>query len=310
VRSHRSDDEPEVTVPTTEHAQNAVLEPVRGPRLSAIDVLFHPTSRPAKGACPLHPPSEAEMDAARVSAALVAQCDNWSCERNWLCEETKFDDVRQYIESSSRLFGLAGYNPFDITESLRQIELAVGLYDFRGVYVHLAGFGLPLTDARMYPAFAKAAELSVPIVVELPRGCAVESEVERIAGDFPELKIILAQPNPLVADLMLAAAHCENIFFALDAPSLAHVMNQWTALASSRSESSPDFFAEIFEQRCMWGSNGREWSEAVSEPFPLTSTARDAFFQGNANRVFALDQPPYSRKPRSLVTEILAAETD
>ncbi len=286
------------------------LKPYSQLRTAAIDVLFHPTSRPAKGACPLHPPSEAEMDAAGVTAALVAQCDNWSCERNWLCEETKFDDVRQYIESSSRLFGLAGYNPFDIAESLRQIELAVGSHDFRGVYVHLAGFGLPLTDARMYPAFAKAAELAVPIVVELLRDCAVEGEVERVAADFPELKIVLAQSNPSVADLMLAAAHCENVFFALDAPSLLHVVNEWTELASSRDESSPDFFAEIFEQRCMWGSNGREWSEAVREPFPLTSTARTAFFLGNANRVFALDQPPASRIPSSLVTEILAAETD
>lgn len=279
-------------------------------RAGAIDVLFHPTSRPAKGGCPLHPPSQAEMDGAGVAAALVAQCDNWSCERNWLCEETKLDDVRQFIESSSRLFGLAGYNPFDITESVREIELAVGNYDFRGVYVHLAGFGLSLTDARMYPAFAKAAELAVPIVVELPAGCALDGDVERIAGDFPELKIVLAQPNPSVADLMLAAAHCENVFFALDAASLARVMEQWSGLSSSRTGASPDFFAEIFEQRCMWGSNGREWSEAVREPFPLTSTARNAFFQGNAKRVFALDQPPANRKPRSLVTEILAAETD
>ncbi len=250
------------------------------------------------------------MDAAGVAAALVAQCDNWSCDRNWLCEETKFDDVREFIESSSRLFGLAGYNPFDITESLRQIELAVGGYDFRGVYVHLAGFGVPLSDARMYPAFAKAAELGVPILVELPKDCAVESEVERIARDFPDLKIVLAQPNPCVADLMLAAAHCENVFFALDTRSLEHMMDPWSQLASTRGESSPDFFAEIFEQRCMWGSNGRDWSDAIREPFPLTLTARTNFFEGNAKRVFALDQPPASRKPRSLVSEILAAETD
>src|ERR1051326_540655 len=185
-------DEPEVTVLTTEMPELALSTGILTTGLrqtGAIDVLFHPTSRPANGACPLHPPPEAEMDDAGVAAALVSQCDYLLCERNWLCEETKFHDVRQYIESSSRLFGLAGYNPYDITESLREIELAVSSYDFRGVYVHLAGFGLPLAEARMYPAFAKAAELSVPIVVELPEGSAVESDIERIAADFPELRI-------------------------------------------------------------------------------------------------------------------------
>ena len=60
----------------------------------------------------------------------------------------------------------------------------------------------------------------------------------------------------------------------------------------------------------MWGSNGMDWSDALraADSLPMLPETREHFLRLNARRVFAFDQPPVSRTPRSALTEILAAE--
>ena len=278
------------------------------PTLPAVDVLFHPAARPAAGACPLLPPTDAAMDAAGIARVLVSQCKRWSCERQWMCVDTRLDDVVRYTAASPRFIGLAGYNPFDIAESFREIEFAVASYAFRGVYLHADSFRLPLTDARLYPLFAKAAELGVPVLLQsspVPNG-----DLDRVTADFPELSLVLAQSCPQLADVTAIAAACENVYFALDPGALAHLIHQWTALAVAHDESSSSFLSEVFQQRCMWGSNSQDWCDALRSvnSLPLLPETRACFLHRNAERVFALGQPAASRTPRSALTEVLAAE--
>ena len=276
--------------------------------LPAIDVLFHPSARPAAGACPLLPPTDAAMDAAGIARVLVSQCKRWSCERQWMCVDTRLDDVVRYTASSPRFIGLAGYNPFDIAESFREIEFAVTTHAFRGAYLHADSFRLPLTDARLYPLFAKAAELGVPVLLQsspVPSG-----DLDRVTADFPDLSLVLAQARPQLADLTAIAAACENVYFALDPGALVHLIHQWTALAVAHDESSSRFLSEVFQQRCMWGSASLDWCDALRSvnSLPLLPETRACFLRRNAERVFALDQPAASRTPRSALTEVLAAE--
>ena len=289
---------------------NSGLTTHHSPRttLPAIDVLFHPAAGRAAGACPLVPPADAAMDAAGIGRVLVSQCKRWSCERQWMCVDTRLDDVLRYTASSPRFVGLAGYNPFDIAESFREIEFAVSTHGFRGAYLHADSFRLPLTDARLYPLFAKAAELGVPVLLQsspVPRG-----DLERLAADFPPLSLVLAQDCPQLADVTAIAAACENVYFALGPSALAHLIHQWTALAVAHDESSSSFLSEVLQQRCMWGSNSLDWSDALRSvnSLPLLPETRACFLQRNAERVFALDQPAAERTPRSVLTEILAAE--
>ena len=299
---------------------------------AAIDVLFHPSSRTSPGSCPLHPPSEAQLDQAGIGQALVSQCKKWSCERQWMCVDTRLEDVLRYTESSARFIGLAGYNPFDITESLREIELAVTTHGFRGVYLHADSFKLPLTDARIYPLFAKAAELAVPVLVQLPAKCDLHDDAGRLATDFPDLSLVLAQPRPQLADIADIAARYENIYFALDPGAIVHLKESCSALAAEHEKGTTsraldrekgrtalalecdqpksDFSSGIFQERCMWGSNGMDWSDALraAHSLPLPLETRKRFLGLNARRVFALDQPLASRSPRSALTEILADE--
>ena len=49
-------------------------------------------------------------------------------------------------------------------------------YNFKGVYVHIYGFDIPLHDKKMYPLYAKCAELDVPVSMQ------VGHVLEHVAG--------------------------------------------------------------------------------------------------------------------------------
>lgn len=104
------------------------------------------------------------MDEAGVEKVFVTQCKMWSYWNKWMYMDTSLEDVIQYTQKyPDRFVGLAGYNPFRIRESLQEIETAVKMYGFRGVYVHIYGFDIPLHDRKMYPLYAKCVELDIPV---------------------------------------------------------------------------------------------------------------------------------------------------
>jgi predicted TIM-barrel fold metal-dependent hydrolase len=281
--------------------------------LHAVDLLYHfsawPNARVAIGAAPAPCPESpaevlAEMDGSNIERVFVSQCKKWSCERQWMCVDTRLEDVQRYLAVSPRFVGLAGYNPFDIAESLREIELAVASRGFRGVYVHPESFRLPLSDERVYPVFAKASELGVPVLVQFTAEQPLEAltgELERIAADFPSLVLALAHPRPRPAILNELAA-CDNLFFVLDSGGL-----DWIA---ARKDDRAFLTGDVFRSRCMWGSNGQSWAYARAswEHLPLSSEAAAAWLRENAVRAFKLGSPLASRLPNSIVEDPTAAE--
>jgi hypothetical protein len=104
------------------------------------------------------------MDEAGVEKVFITQCKMWSYWNKWMYMDTQLEDVLQYTQKyPDRFVGLAGYNPFRIKESLREIETAVRNYGFKGVYVHIYGFDISLDDRKMYPLYAKCVELDIPV---------------------------------------------------------------------------------------------------------------------------------------------------
>jgi predicted TIM-barrel fold metal-dependent hydrolase len=274
--------------------------------IRAIDLLFHCTAggHAERGLKCFHSPARslAEMDAAGIAAAFVSQCKQWSCERQWMCVDTRLDDVLHYTQASPRFFGLAGYNPFDIADSMREIELGVATHRFRGIFAHAASFGLPLTGALMYPLFAKAVELGIPIVVQLGADLPHLQDLRRLFTDFPELILVVVASQPEPEQMSELAAQCENLYFALDSAALARL--------AAGSQAADFFTGPVFRDRCMWGSNGVAWPESVRacQSLPLSPEVAARFLHDNAVRVFALDRPLPARTPRSAMTEILVAE--
>jgi hypothetical protein len=203
--------------------------------------------------------------------------------------DTKLDEVTQYTRKyPDRFIGLAGYDPFRIKESLREIEIAVKEHGFKGVYVHIYGFNIPLNDGRMYPLYAKCVELDVPVSMQvghvleaMPSDCARPIYLDRVACDFPDLKMIGAHTGwPWVEELISVCYKWENVWFGVDAwlpkylkPEILHFIN-----------------SRLGQDRSIWGTNGLPWAESLSqiEALGLRPEAKEKLLRGNAIELFKL----------------------
>jgi len=231
----------------------------------------------------------AKMDEAGVEKVFITQCKMWSYRNHWMYMDTSLEEVTQYTTRyPDRFVGLAGYNPFRIKESLQEIEQSVKQYGFKGVYVHIYGFDIPLCDAKMYPLFAKCVELNIPVSMQvghvleaMPSEHARPIYLDRIAGDFPDLKIVGAHTGwPWVEELISVCYKWDNIYFGVDAwmpkylkPEIIHFINSRMGM-----------------DRCLWGTNGLPWKESLDqvEQIGLKEEAKRKLLRENAKELFRL----------------------
>jgi uncharacterized protein len=230
-----------------------------------------------------------QMDAAQVDKVFITQTKMFSYRNKWMYMDTKLEEVTQYTERyPDRFVGLAGYNPFRIPESLKEIELAVKRYGFKGVYVHIYGFDIPLSDRKMYPLFAKCVELDVPVSMQvghvlegMPSEHGRPAHLDQIASDFPDLKMIGAHTGwPWVSELISACYKWENIWFGIDAwmpkylgPEIVHFIGSRMGL-----------------DRCLWGTNGLPWKPSLDqvEELGLREENKRNLLRENAVKLFKL----------------------
>ena len=231
----------------------------------------------------------ARMDEAGVEKVFITQCKMWSYRRKWMYMDTKLDDVLQYTEGwPDRFVGLAGYNPFRIKDSLREIEVAVRDHGFKGVYVHIYGFDIPLHDPKMYPLYAKCVELDVPVSMQvghvleaMPSEHARPMSLDRIACDFPDLKMIGAHTGwPWVEELLSVCYKWENVWFGVDAWMPKYLKPDILQFIGSR----------MGQDRCLWGTNGLPWKESLDqvEQLGLKPEAKRKLLRDNAAQLFKL----------------------
>ena len=263
------------------------------PSGGAIDLLF----RPAGGACSAPELSLSDMDEAGVAVAFLTPCTQLTCERQWACVDTRLEDVARYMTASIRFAGLCGYNPFDAAESFREMDAARAL-GFRGVFVQLSAFGLPLGDSRYYPMFAKASELQFPAVVQCSKSEPAEADtLRRIGRDFPDLSLAVAMVDAK-REVFEAAADFESLSFVLNTTALAAICRR-----------SADLLEDpLFTERCMWGSDGAPLTATLGEAraLPISEIALPQVLHANALRFF--ESVPHSRLPRSLDESITTVE--
>ncbi len=232
----------------------------------------------------------AKMDEASVEKVFITQTKMWSYWRKWMYMDTQLEDVLQYTEKyPDRFIGLAGYNPFRIKDSLREIETAVTKHGFRGVYVHIYGFDIPLNDRRMYPLYAKCVELEVPVSMQvghvleaMPSDCARPMDLDRIACDFPDLRMIGAHTGwPWVEELISVCYKWDNVWFGVDAWMPKYLSPPILQFVNSR----------MGQDRAIWGTNGLPWKDSlkqVDEVFPKPEVRRK-LLRDNAVQLFKLE---------------------
>jgi predicted TIM-barrel fold metal-dependent hydrolase len=229
------------------------------------------------------------MNEASVEKVFITQCKMWSYRRKWMYMDTQLEDVLQYTDRyPDRFLGLAGYDPFHIRESLAEIELAVKKHRFKGVYVHIYGFDIPLHDRKMYPLYAKCVELDVPVCVQVGHVLeAMPSEggrpiyLDRIACDFPELKIVGAHTGwPWVEELISVCYKWDNVWFGVDAWMPKYLSPPILQFINSR----------LGRDRCLWGTNGLPWKESLRQldELGLTPETSRKLLRENAIQLFKL----------------------
>ncbi len=230
------------------------------------------------------------MDEAGVEKVFITQCKMWSYRNKWMYMDTGLEEVAQYTSKYPKRFvGLAGYNPFRIKESLREIEIAVKQYGFKGVYVHIYGFDIPLHDRKMYPLYAKCVELDIPVSMQvghvleaMPSDCGRPIYLDRIACDFPELKILGAHTGwPWVDELISVCYKWENVWFGVDAWMPKYLSSSIVQFINSR----------MGQDRCVWGTNGLPWKENLRQldELGLREEAKRKLLRLNAIELFKLD---------------------
>ncbi len=233
----------------------------------------------------------AKMDAAGVEKVFITQCKMWSYRRKWMYMDTQLEEVLQYTEKyPDRFAGLAGYNPFRIKESLEEIEIAVTRHDFKGVYVHIYGFDIPLDDRKMYPLYAKCEDLGVPVSLQvghvleaMPSEGGRPMNLDRVACDFPQLKLIGAHTGwPWVDELLSVCYKWDNVWLGVDAWMPKYLPPQILQFINSR----------MGRDRCLWGTNGLPWKESLEQiaQLGLKEEAKQKLLRGNAVELFKLEE--------------------
>ena len=243
-----------------------------------------------------------KMDEANVEKVFITQTKMFSYRNKWLYMDTTLEEVAQYTSRyPDRFVGLAGYNPFRIKESLAEIEVAVKQYGFKGVYVHIYGFDIPLSDRKMYPLFAKCAELDIPVSMQvghvlegMPSEGGRPLYLDQVAADFPDLKMIGSHTGwPWVEELISACYKWENIYFSIDAWMPKYLKPEIVQFIGSR----------MGVDRSLWGTNGLPWKESLRQvdALGLKPEAKQKLLYANAANLFKL-QPAEANVPVSAVS--------
>jgi predicted TIM-barrel fold metal-dependent hydrolase len=139
-----------------------------------------------------------QMKADGIAGAVIAPCLCRQCQNQWNCADRKTQEVAETVQKNPKqLRGLGSYDPLRIGDSLRWIDEGATTGTLAGAFAQ-ADYCIAGLDARrMYPLYGLCAKLRAPIVLDFnSRECWQHHrpQVEVLAADFPDLKIVLATP--------------------------------------------------------------------------------------------------------------------
>lgn len=123
-----------------------------------------------------------------------------------------------------RLFGMAAIDPTDRKKAIEGIDgaLAAG---FKGVTIEPGAYPVPIyaDDRRLYPVYAYLEDRNVPTVIMTGGNAGPDLSysdpvtLDRVAGDFPDLRIIVSHGNwPWVNEILHVAFRRPNVSLSPD----------------------------------------------------------------------------------------------
>lgn len=236
-------------------------------------------------------PDEIDLETADPIDVTIGEMDRYGIEQGL------FGLSETSIEASKRHPGRVNFitevDPNDVMGAVRKVRDAVADHDLKAVSVFPAGCmpQVPVDDPKMYPLYATAVELDIPVVVNagiagprLPSACQHVERFDIVCYDFPDLKLVMrhgAEPwEDLAVKLMLK---WPNLFYMPSAFAPKHYPKAIIDYANTRGADkvmyAGYFPAGLTVERIM--------SDMVDVPF--RDHVWPKFLRDNALRVFGLD---------------------
>jgi len=229
------------------------------------------------------------MDDAGIDAVLATDLLAWSYAR-----QTRFvPDMTSEIQDLSRRYpgrihGLADYDPRNIRRSLEKVERDVMEHGFKGVYVHIYGFDIPLDHRTMYPLYALCQDLGVPVSMQvghvleaMPSEHGRPIQLDRIACDFPDLVLVGTHTGwPWVNEALAVISKWPNVYLSTSAwlpkyfdPALERFLH-----------------SKVGSEKILFGSNGLDWNRYLAQlhDLGLLEETLHRVLVENPRRVFGL----------------------
>lgn len=242
------------------------------------------------GGVPYTPPEQmiAQMDESGVERVFLTKLLMFSYINKEPLETCTTRELIDVVKKYPNKFSAYGtYNPYRISDSLAELEMCVKEHGFKGAFVHIYGFDIPLDDKKMYPLYAKCAELDIPVVMQV--GYVLEgmpSEggrpilLDRIALDFPRLKILGSHTGyPWCEELIAVAYKFDNVYFGAS----AHFPRYW-------EPNVVKFISTRGKDKAIFGTNSIPFKPMLSQidELGLKEEVKTKLLHDNAVKFFKL----------------------
>lgn len=206
----------------------------------------------------------AAMDEAGVETILATDLLAWSYKRQARFALDMTNAITELTEQyPGRIYGLSDYDPFNIRASLEKLEVDQKERGYKGVYVHIYGYDIPLDHRKMYPLYAKCEEMDVPVSMQVGHVLeAMPSEhgrpmvLDRIACDFPDLTLIGTHTGwPWVEEMVAVAGKWPNVYINISAWLPKYFSPTLVTFMKGRTGA----------QKVLFGSNGLSWKRYLEQ---------------------------------------------
>ena len=287
----RSEEEPGYWDAMQGRPGNAVADQLPRPDGYGFDNYKHifkgrPLSPEATAAAPPPPPEDdggitrfiADMDKAGIELGVLGS-SNATLAR--LC--TAYPD---------RFIGLSATSPLDGMTGVRNFERLVREHNIGGLRVVALYNGIPASDRRYYPLYAKCVELDVPVRVytamtyanDRPYDIGHPGHLDQVCMDFPELRVVAGLAGwPWVTDMVALLRRHPNLYCDTAAHRPRHF-----ATPGAGWESFLQFGNTLLQDKIMIGLSRSTFNTSFEtliaeyEALPLKPAVLDKWFHRNA----------------------------
>jgi predicted TIM-barrel fold metal-dependent hydrolase len=235
------------------------------------------------------------MDEASISRAFLVACKvgQIGLPGSWhLPYEMVADAIQAHPD---RFYGLAGIDPTEGMNGVRELENAVRQYGFIGAHGYPQWFELAPDHAKWYPFYSKCVELDIPIQLQVGQSLVYHEKrplrsvgrpitLDSVACDFPELKLIGIHVGIPWTDEMIAMAwKHKNVYIISD----AHAPRYWPT-------SFVNYINTYGRHKVMFGTDfpvlGFDRMRREVEELGLREESLKLFLRDNAIKIYKLDE--------------------